>query len=513
MIKRSTDQEGLNLFNIPPKKERNGSARAMRLVVDALHCRFARSRLNIRQRNRLFLMTLAVSLLLSACSTPPPLGHQESSQPTQVVDLPKSQRPFIDYVDPTDHLLLAPTSVNRNICIAIKGQQANDSALRSTSISTTEREHAYAQVQKALQECTAEQLQYFAKLAKEANSVGISVVVVGSSRERLQQLRDAGVSLVNPLTLPISIAGDQWIRDFGALFYFNNNGGIELIDPSLSPPFSNDEKYTQTADQFTKQLLGMTSIPEAGTLGRAGPGGNFLVTTLPGKPEVLCIVMGTRRPDESEEAARIDINKVLSPLGCVNTEVLPYVRTWGDPTQNPERELNMTPHADMLVRPGEGKTMLVGYYKDSFYFGPNNADLKVYMDTVSERFRDRGYEVLRIPMPPPVLFDNKWRLQSRLNATVLRGSRGDVVLVPLYGAEAEDKEALALYQQAFPSFSIVGTPVPKTISYLGGANHCVTSQAPWLDFFAPTPTASKSIPGGRDQKALIRSQQPSQRNR
>lgn len=84
----------------------------------------------------------------------------------------------------------------------------------------------------------------------------------------------------------------------------------------------------------------------------------------------------------------------------------------------------------------------------------------------------KPFEILELPMPPPVVFDGQRLPASYANFYIANG----VVLVPTLNHSA-DRQALNILAQAFPAREVVGIYCGDLIWGLG-ALHCMTQQQP-----------------------------------
>ncbi|MFO8021592.1 MAG: agmatine deiminase family protein, partial [Perlabentimonas sp.] len=85
----------------------------------------------------------------------------------------------------------------------------------------------------------------------------------------------------------------------------------------------------------------------------------------------------------------------------------------------------------------------------------------------------RPYKVVRIPMPADEYGDYPVDYSDYLtytNAVILNG----LVLVPIYGL-SQDEEALDIYREAMPGYSVVGVNMRNVIP-ASGAIHCITRE-------------------------------------
>lgn len=85
----------------------------------------------------------------------------------------------------------------------------------------------------------------------------------------------------------------------------------------------------------------------------------------------------------------------------------------------------------------------------------------------------RPYRLLRLPMPDAISYDGERLPATYANFLVIN----QAVLVPVYGQEAKDAEALSTIQQAFPDRELVAIDA-RVIIRQHGSVHCLTMQLP-----------------------------------
>jgi len=99
---------------------------------------------------------------------------------------------------------------------------------------------------------------------------------------------------------------------------------------------------------------------------------------------------------------------------------------------------------------------------------PNHAPL----EENRERLRAAGLEVVRIPMPRPIVFNGQRVPASYANFYIANG----VVLVPTFN-DPRDREALGLLAELFPGREVTGVHCGDLVWGLGTL-HCATQQEP-----------------------------------
>ena len=104
----------------------------------------------------------------------------------------------------------------------------------------------------------------------------------------------------------------------------------------------------------------------------------------------------------------------------------------------------------------------------------NHLPLAENLDRLKSARNDRGnpFEVIELPMPPPVIFDGQRLPASYANFYIAN----NLVLVPTLNRSA-DRRDLSILADAFPSREVVGIYCGDLIWGLG-ALHCMTQQQP-----------------------------------
>ena len=104
----------------------------------------------------------------------------------------------------------------------------------------------------------------------------------------------------------------------------------------------------------------------------------------------------------------------------------------------------------------------------------NYVPLKENLDRISGMRLENGsgIDVVKLPMPSPVYFDNDRLPASYANFYIANS----VVLVPTYN-DPEDKHALGIISELFPDRRVVGINCIDLIWGLG-AIHCLTKEQP-----------------------------------
>jgi agmatine/peptidylarginine deiminase len=117
-----------------------------------------------------------------------------------------------------------------------------------------------------------------------------------------------------------------------------------------------------------------------------------------------------------------------------------------------------TGHIDMFAKLVDEDTVLVGRCTDQPHFA-------AVLDRNAERFRELGYEVIRLTMASGP------KLMTYTNSLFVGGT----VLVPVYANAARDRAALKVYTDL--GWNAVGIDA-RTVIKANGAIHCISMQIP-----------------------------------
>lgn len=131
-------------------------------------------------------------------------------------------------------------------------------------------------------------------------------------------------------------------------------------------------------------------------------------------------------------------------------------------------------HIDTLVRCAPRHTLLYVGCDDEA--DAQYADLKAMEEDLLaiNRMADAPYRLLRLPMPDALRDEDGARLPATYaNFLIVNGA----VIVPTYGQEANDAEALRVVAEAFPDREIVGVDA-RVVVRQHGSLHCLSMQVP-----------------------------------
>ena len=287
------------------------------------------------------------------------------------------------------------------------------------------------------------------------------IVPVGKAGKVQECLTRAAVDL--SMVDLISAATDRvWLRDSGAATVVGNDRSKALVNWRFNgwakyPNCRKDARVGEVMASFTglnmekPRRLGKRIVLEGGAIDVDGEG--TLLTT----EECLLSEVQERNPG----MARHDYEAVLAEhLGV--TKVLWLGRgVAGDDTHG---------HVDDLARfVAPGRVVCV---HETDPADDNYAPLKENIERLSAMTDARGrkIEVIPLPMPRPVVFDNQRLPASYANFYIANHA----VLVPTFNDPA-DRVALGILAELFPTREVVGIHAVDLVWGLGTI-HCLTQQ-------------------------------------
>lgn len=184
-----------------------------------------------------------------------------------------------------------------------------------------------------------------------------------------------------------------------------------------------------------------------------------------GKGTILTTSQCLLAPHRNQPLTRHDIGRRLAAeLGAGRVLWLDHGNLIGDDTDG---------HVDTIVRMAPGDTLV--YVGCDDRSDPQYADFRALERQLRSLVTADGrpYRLLRLPMPDAI-FDGDERLPATYaNFLIVNGA----VIVPVYGQEGKDREALDVVAEAFPGRDIVAVD-SCTIIRQHGSIHCLTMQYP-----------------------------------
>ncbi|MCC6594137.1 MAG: agmatine deiminase family protein [Xanthomonadales bacterium] len=266
-------------------------------------------------------------------------------------------------------------------------------------------------------------------------------VVVSSSLQAsaATTLANAGTNM-SRVQFIVGPSGSVWIRDYGPR-YIVENGRRSMVDHVYNRPRPLDDVVPGLVAQHT----GETKFDSPLTHG----GGNFHLFA--DGSAYMTRLIANENPSLSEQQIR-DYYLAYQGLDVTLTDPLP-------------QSFDSTQHIDMWMLPADGNRVIVNEY-------PNTGGIYTVPREVTEAtatlLASRGKTVLRI---------GGWRTSAHYtyaNAVILNNT---VLTCQFNGYAAENANALAVFQQAFPSRTIVPINCSSIIG-LSGAIHCIVMHMP-----------------------------------
>jgi agmatine deiminase len=252
---------------------------------------------------------------------------------------------------------------------------------------------------------------------------------------------------------------DVWARDHGAMFL----SGPDTLPPALVdweynawggkyPPFDLDNAVPGHVAQLTgRRAFRPGIILEGGAVDGNGEG--TVLTTEP------CLLNPNRNPQLSQA----EVEQYLADFCCAKKILWLRGGIAGDDTDG---------HIDELAR-FVGPNTVVAALEDD----PNDENYEPLRDNYQRLLsmsdaQGRPLEVISIPMPRPLFYDNTRLPACYMNFYIANG----VVIVPQFGDPA-DRVAVETLGRLFPTRQIRGLDAVDLVWGLG-AFHCITQQQP-----------------------------------
>lgn len=254
---------------------------------------------------------------------------------------------------------------------------------------------------------------------------------------------------------------DSWIRDYGPTFVKRKaDGALIGIDWKFNawggkyPPYDDDARAAEKICLSLGCPRSMSSLYcEGGALETDGQG--TLLTTS------SCVLSPTRNPGWSRAMVETELMRQLGVNRIIWVDGGGLI---GDDTDG---------HIDQLARfvaPG-----IVVAATSSDRNDPNRAGLARNVEILRQATDAQGHalRVFELPTPPPRFIDGKRVPESYCNFLFANG----IVIVPTFGNEATDRDALELLGSLLPQHRMVPLDASDLIWGLG-AFHCVSQQQP-----------------------------------
>lgn len=252
---------------------------------------------------------------------------------------------------------------------------------------------------------------------------------------------------------------DAWCRDHGAIFVVRDEEPqVAAIDWGYNawggkyPPFELDNEIPrQMAAYLDTPCFANSMVLEGGSIEVDGTG--LLLTS------EQCLLNPNRNPtlNQAEIEAQLGAYLGVQRILWLGEGIV------GDDTDG---------HVDDIARFVAPGVVLAAVEEDS-----SDANYHVLQENLARLHHmtdlaGRHLTVLKLPMPPPVVYEGQRLPASYANFYVAN----QVVLVPFFN-HANDQRAQAILQQCFPEREVVGLDCTELVWGLG-AWHCLTQQVP-----------------------------------
>jgi agmatine/peptidylarginine deiminase len=288
-------------------------------------------------------------------------------------------------------------------------------------------------------------------------------VLIGTEEEPAQLRADllAAGAVAHRLKLYPVRSNDVWARDHGPITVFRDGQLLHLDFQFNGWGGKFDARLDNT---LTRQLSALGALPaavqtidfvlEGGGIDVDGQG-TLLTTT-------RCLLAPTRNPQLSQ--AQIE-KTLMTELGVSRVVWLEHGDLLGDDTDG---------HVDTIARFCNPST--IAYQACDDTGDAHYADLKALEGELQALRQPDGspYTLVPLPLPPAIYDEDGRRLPAGYpNFLILNGA----TLVPTYGNEASDAEALRRLRPHFPDREVIGIDCRALINQYGSL-HCVTMQIP-----------------------------------
>lgn len=252
---------------------------------------------------------------------------------------------------------------------------------------------------------------------------------------------------------------DTWARDFGPL-QISDADTITSVDYKfngwgLKFASCNDNEICRTMESarfITNMVNCQDFVLEGGSLETDGQG--ILLTT------ERCLLSPNRNGKYSQDEIE---QRLKRDLGIKKILWLKHGALEGDDTDS---------HIDTLARFVNPDT--IAYVKCDNPLDTHHHELDMMERELKELTDINGnkYNLIPLPMPDPIYDENGLRLPATYANFLILPNH---VLVPTYGQDINDKNALEILKELFPSKEVIGLDCRALIKQHGSL-HCVTMQ-------------------------------------
>lgn len=287
-------------------------------------------------------------------------------------------------------------------------------------------------------------------------------IIIGPEAPDLSLLgTDACTQNINWVEIPTN---DTWIRDYGPISVYDNNGCLCHIDYKFNGwglKFAADKDNLVTSSLIERGILPGQRI---GRLSFVLEGGSI---ESDGRDTLLTTSHCLLSPNRNGDTPRNEIEaRLRADLGSSHILWLNHGRLDGDDTDG---------HVDTLARLLPGNTIA---YTGA---GVENDDMHAELSLMAEELKSmrtadgKPFRLIELPLPSPVFDpDDGHRLPATYANFLLLN---DAILLPVYGQADNDKAAEHALADALPGYKII----PVNCSALlrqHGSLHCATMQIP-----------------------------------
>jgi agmatine deiminase len=296
----------------------------------------------------------------------------------------------------------------------------------------------------------------FAEIAPR-EKVRINVPNGNYQRIAQEQLKEHGCSLRNIEFYHIK-TNESWCRDHGPAFV-RKGRSLAIVDWKFNawggkyPPYDDDDLVpTRIAEALVLPLFYPNMVMEGGAVDFNGEG-TILTTT-------DCLLNKNRNPTFSKGK----IEKYLKEYYGQEKVCWLNGGIAGDDTDG---------HIDDLARFIGPRKIVIAMeedQKDENYSVLRDA--RRQLDGLTDQ-AGRGFEIVEIPMPRPVVHDGQRLPATYVNFYFVNGA----LLVPTYRDRKNDRRALEILQGHLPKHQVIGIDCVELIWGLG-AIHCLSQQQP-----------------------------------
>jgi agmatine/peptidylarginine deiminase len=267
------------------------------------------------------------------------------------------------------------------------------------------------------------------------------VVVSSALQASAASTLAAAGAVMSRVQFIVGASDSVWIRDYGPR-YIDDGGRRSMVDHVYNRPRPNDDAVPGLVAQQLNEIKYDIPLTHGG--------GNFHLFE-DGSAYMTRLIVN-ENPSLSEQQIR-DYYLAYQGLNLTLTDPLPA-------------SFDSTQHIDMWMLPADDDRVIVNEYPatGSVYTVPRQVS-----DATATLLASRGKTVLRL---------GGWRASNShytyANAVILNRS---VLMCNFNGYPTENANALAVFQQAFPTRTIVPVDCSSIIS-LAGAIHCIVMHMP-----------------------------------